>query len=137
MRRGVLVISVVVGLLSGLMALPAAAVQPVEFEAGVTFPDVNPCSGEPHDVTLSWDVALRDNNGATVLTFDTTVTTNDGWSGFGRETEVVNKNRQINSLSIRVGDGNGSFYMVKGQRRIDVSTGDVTVESLRVDCVRS
>ena len=138
MRARTLIVSLVVAMMAVTTALPALAVKPVAASAEVTFPDVNPCTGEEHLVTIAWDIAFRENRNSVILTFDTTITTSDGWSGTGRETQVLNDNHLINSLSIFVSDGDGSVYSVIGPRKIDPATGEVTLGGTpRIDCIRN
>ena len=138
MRTRTLIVSLVAALMAVTTALPALAVKPVADSAEVTFPDFNACTGEGHLVTIAWDIAIRENRNSQILTFDTTVTTSDGWSGTGRETQVLNDNHLINSLSIFVSDGDGSVYRVLASRKIDPATGEVTLGGTpRIDCIRN
>lgn len=124
---------VVLALLAAL-ASPASAQKPPKVEASVTFPEVNPCTGEPQMVTLSWVITVHKNQNNSVATFKTTVETTDGFSGRGTETEVFTGDKRINSLNIRTTNGD-QVAMVKGQRRIDLATGEVT-NNFRSYCVR-
>ena len=123
-------------LLITALALPAAADAPTEVEADVTFPAVNACTGEIHIVTLSAHISIHQHNNNSVATIDTTTETSDGGHGFGTETEVVTKKSQINTLNIRVSNGDW-IYVVKGHRTIDLAAGEVTFNSLRNSCISS
>lgn len=43
----------------------------------------------------------------------------------------------INAVNIRMTDGTGGMYRVTGLRKIDLTTGEVIVDSHRLICVRS
>lgn len=136
MRR-ITAVAVITALVMGVFALPAAAEKPIESTASVTFPEVNVCTGEDHIVSIDFVVRVNENKNTTVLRAKSTINTSDGWSGTGVENDVTNANRFKVSLNMKVSDGNGHFYTVKIQMRVDPSTGDVISDILRVECRRA
>lgn len=136
MRR-ITVVAVITALVMGVLALPAVAKKPIEFTDSASFPDVNACTGAEHVVNQDFVVRINENRGTTVAHVTSTINTSDGWFGRGVENNVTNANLFKASLNIRVSDGNGHFFTVKGQLRIDPSTGDVVSDTLRVECGRA
>ena len=118
---------------------PASAAVPEHVTNQVTFPGLNACTGEVELVTIHWDIWIHDDgNGARVLTIKSSVTTSTGWSGGGTETEVATGNDVlINNLSIKTSDGEDGLIMLRGHRKIDLTTGEVVVDDFRMSCRRS
>jgi hypothetical protein len=84
--------------MAGMLAVvPAAASGPPETQwVESTFPDVNPCTGEDHLVTLAGPMRIhtiepsqQDRHHAQ-WTWDATVSTSDGWVGQDRGFEIDN-----------------------------------------------
>lgn len=138
MKRLMLTLAMaVVVLLIGVV--PADAAPPEAFDARITISDIDPCSGQPDVIEIHWTIRVHDDgNGATVLTFKSTVTTATGWSGGGTETQVATAGDVlINAVNIRMTDADGGMYRVTGLRKIDLTTGEVIVDSHRLICSRS
>ena len=138
MKRIIISAIVITGALAALVS-PAEAAPPERISASATIADVDPCTGDPDDITLHFDVAIHDDGqGATVLTIKSRVETSRGWSGGGTETQLATPNHTaISNLAIRVTNSAGDVAMIKGHRKIDLTTGDVLVDTHRLICVRS
>lgn len=136
MRRTFFLV-VVASLFVGLVVGPAWADRPAEVTAAVTFGDINPCTSDDHQVTLSWNIRVHHHANNEVATFKTTVTTSDGGFGRGVETQVVNGTTASNALNIRVSYANGQWFTVKGHRKVDLDTGEVTMNTFRARCGRA
>ena len=63
----------------GLIGSPASADQPIEFSYSFTFPSVNPCTNEPHEVTIEVDARLHLHQNNEVAHESRTGYTDDGY----------------------------------------------------------
>ena len=133
MRR-IALLAVVASLFVGVLAVPAMADKPIEFVVGVSFDDVNACTGEAHTVNLTFNITERENKNNNVVTIKTDVATSDGWTGGGGQTVVENSNVVNDTLNLWARDGEGGAYKVHGQFKLDLETGDVLMDVLDIDC---
>lgn len=131
-------IAVVVAILLALAA-PADAAPPERLTIERTSPHFNPCLGDMEDMTVVFDAAFHDDGkGVDVITVRSTRTTENGWIGGGRETDVVGPGDQvIVHFSYRMTGGDGSFYTHRVKATIDLLTGGVTSETEDLACRRS
>lgn len=136
MSRRSIAMAIVTALMMTTIALPALATKPFHVSASQSENRFNPCTGEPHVVTMNWDLKVISNNKTQVIVFDTTLSTSDGWVGEGRETAATNPNFLANTFSLRVTNDSDGLYMVKGRRLVDLDTGETQLSNLDVRCVR-
>lgn len=127
-----------VGLIVVGLAPPAAADPPMVEDFSVTFPDVNPCTGELHMVTIEMAESQHFHGDNFVGVSRTTVTTEPtDFSGGGTATFVVTKGaevfRQVDILS----DPAGNRIMANVVFVVNPSTGDIRVADADLTCVRS
>lgn len=133
MRR-IALLAVVASLFIGVLAAPAMADKPVGFVDGVSFDDVNACTGEAHTVNLTFNITVRDNNNNQIVTIKTDAATSDGWYGGGTQTVVENSRVVNDTLNLWARNGEGGAYKVHGLFKLDLDTGEVLMDVLDIDC---
>lgn len=131
--------------LTGLTALAlvggaptALADAPTEFVVERTFADVNACTGEDHEVTLTFTVREHTHHDDVVATVKGEARTSDGYVGKGTETTLVRDGRWLTSQAkwMNVNPDTGGRYQVRHDSRIDLETGEAHLDRLVVRCVR-
>lgn len=79
MRKFALLIAATVMIVAGFAPISASADPPVVFEESFTFSGVNPCTGEPHDISIDLEVRLHpDHQNNLVVNLSRSGTTSDG-----------------------------------------------------------
>ena len=121
-----------------LMAAPALADEPVSFDDSVTFTDINPCTGLEHEITRDFTVTLHEHQNNTVIQVESTVTTDDGFEGTGRETVALTKNFGAATFNFVVDNPDtGAKFTVKGNFKFDLRTGELRVDRFAFNCVKT
>jgi len=127
-------LAVAASLFVGMLAAPAMAVKPLRFVQEVSFDDTNACTGEDHIVTLTFNIAVRENKNSVITTIRTDAATSDGWYGGGTQT-VVENSRVVNDTAILwARNGEGGAYKVHQRFKLDLDTGEVLMDVLDIDC---
>lgn len=134
MRR-ISLLGVVMALLF-VTASPALADQPIQFSDVVVFEDLNPCSGETHEITREFTVTVHEHQNNVVLQVDSTVTMDDGFSGTGHETAVLTKNNELATLNFVVSNPEtGEKFTVKGNFKYNGAKDELVVDRFTFNCV--
>lgn len=126
------------GLIVVGLASPAAADPPTVEYFSNTFPDVNPCTGEMHTVTIELTESQHFHGDNFIGTGRTTITTEPtGFSGSGTTTVVETEGafvfRGVDILS----DPAGNRIMASVIFVANPSTGDIRVVDADLTCVHS
>lgn len=74
---------------------PASADAPIIVESSATFEDVNPCTGELHEITLSFVDRIHEHDGNFLYTSDRSGTTDTGFSIVNGTESFVDNGRVI------------------------------------------
>ena len=117
-------------------AIPAAADAPAEFTVTNTFPDINPCTGEPMEVTITAEVREHVHaNGNIVARAARTGATSDGYvMDHGRDSFVFNGKVASGTFTDTWRSADGSHFKAQG---VFVSKEDgVVVDRYRLRCVK-
>ena len=119
----------------GLGVTPAAADAPAVRPFTVTFPDVNPCTGEEMEVTVTGEVREHlGHDGRYVARASTTGTTSDGYvMDHGRSNIVVNDNVVSSTLNDMWRDADGSRF--QAQSHFLEKDGEFVVDGFRLRCI--
>jgi hypothetical protein len=122
---------------AAVTAAPASADPPTEFTVGFTlYGEPDPCApGETHDVTFTFQAQEQSNLKTTVWVVDSYAESTRGYVGNGTETQVTNQNWIIDHVNWQlVHPETGDRFKVKGDFRIDVSSGEVVHEHFAMTC---
>lgn len=120
-----------------LMTAPALADAPTTGTDSVTFVDLNPCTGELHDVTLLAEVSIHEHRNNTVVQADITVTTSDGFEGSGHDRFVLNGNVATATHNFVLDNPDtGAKFTVKGHFTFDINQGELRTERFVFNCVK-
>ena len=129
----------VIGLLSVValaVAAPAAADPPVEEPIFDVFPDINPCSGEPMEVTFIGSVLVHEHGARVVAIAHRTITTSDGFVGHGTDSFVVNGQILRASLTdIMTNEATGQRFRAHFAFVLDLRTDTVRVDRGQLTCL--
>jgi hypothetical protein len=118
-----------------MLASPAAADPPTIDEFTITFPDVNPCTGETHTVTIELTFFQHDHGDRFNEHGVSSVTTSTGFEGGGTSTFVENDGAFVFRLVDVLSDDAGSRIMARSMFIADPVTGAVRVERFDLRCV--
>jgi hypothetical protein len=103
-----------------------------------TFPDVNPCTGEIHTVTIELAESQHFHGDNFVGVSTTTITTEPtDFSGSGTATFVVTKGAEVFREVDILTDPAGNRIMANIIFVVNPSTGDIRVADADLTCVRS
>ena len=118
----------------GLIGSPASADGPIEFDYSFTFPSVNPCTNEPHQVTIDVDARLHLHRNNEVAHESRTGYTDDGYvMEHGVFSHVFNGNIHRDVIVDNWRNDDGSMFQA---RVVLVEREDgVIVEDVTVRCV--
>ena len=118
----------------GLISSPVSADKPTEIEDSVTFGAFNPCTDEPHDVTLNFDIRLHEHGEKAIVHLSRTGTTDDGFvMNHGVETQVFNGNVFRAAFVDNWSSDDGSRFQVRGVFVVQVDAEDPSQDEVRVD----
>jgi hypothetical protein len=133
MRR--LLVSSLVGSLALVAVAPAAADPATAVREVTTFPDVDPCTGAIHEVTIDVTFLVHFHDGVTVARGVRTLTTSSGYAGRGRSSYVENGRVEKFRFSDRLTDGSGNRIRASGVFVLDLSSGTVRVDRFDLTCL--
>lgn len=128
-------LTVALGFAAVGLASPAAADAPAEISVTDTFVDINPCTGEEHEVTINVDIREHIHaNGNIVARATRTGTTSDGYvMDHGRDSFVFNGNVARGTLNDVWRSADGSVFQAQG---VFVAKEDgVVVDRFRLRCI--
>ncbi len=131
--RGLL--AVLLGLLALAFAVPAAADSPTAFPFEFTFPDVNPCTGLIHTVTIAGTSFVHDHDGRIVGHSERTITTSTGFVGHGTDTFVDNGQVVMGRLADIMTNASGDRFRARGVFVVDVSTETLRFDKFELTCL--
>ena len=139
MRR---IASVLVGTLAitGLAVVPAAAEKPMINEGTTVFTDVNPCTDEPHEITINYAdrVQAPKKNGNIVVQLSAVDgSTSDGYVLLNRSGRVVENGKWLKEQFTDTWKNleTGSQFQASLQFMVNTRTGEVTREDFRLRCL--
>jgi len=138
MRRS-LTLLVTVGVLIGLMAAPAAADKPTNFQPPpAVFDAINPCTGQEHEVTINIDVFEHEGHpkdgfvGRAIRTGQTS----DGYvMDHGREVQMDNGNVFVNTFKDFWRNDDGAKFIAQGVFIFDIRNDEVQVDRFSLRCL--
>ena len=117
-------------------AAPAAADPPTSASFEETFPDVNPCTGDPMMVTIRIAIFEHSHGSRVVGRGERTITTDDG--SVGRGTESFVDNGQIvkyNFTDIMTNALGGYRFRAAGGFVFHIATDTLRVDRFEFDCL--
>jgi hypothetical protein len=129
----------VIGLLSVValaFAVPAAAGPPTEFPILDVFPDINPCSGEPMEVTFVGTALVHEHGERVVAVAHRTITTSDGFVGHGTDSFVENGQvLRARLTDIMTNEATGQHFRAHFVFVLDLRTDTVRVDRGELTCL--
>lgn len=134
MRKLLLVLLTLAAL--GFAAAPAAADPPTAEPFEETFPDVNPCTGQIHTVTIAGTTFFHSHDGRIVARSERTITTvPTGLVGHGTDSAVENGQVFMFRLTDILTNPAGDRMRASGVIVVDLSTDTVRVEKFELTCL--
>ena len=121
--------------LGAAAASPVAADPPTTIVDSWTFTDINPCTGDEHDLTIN--VEAREHRGHSnnfVVNVERTGSTSDGYVMRGSESQQWNDNAAHINLTDTWRNDEGSMF--KAQLNVKLKPEGPQVENFRLRCVR-
>lgn len=136
-RRSTSLVLTAVFLLSVGLALPAEADPPVTDSFTNTFTDVNPCSGEDHQVSIHHELRIHVHPNNTVVRDSRTGTTDSGFEMVnGTAYSVENGNIFTFGLTdVWHNPATGERFTAIGTLVVDLSTFTMRVERFSLSCL--
>jgi hypothetical protein len=130
-------LAVVAGLFVALLAGPASADRPIEYDIQSVFDDVNVCTGAASEVTIDFHIKEHShNNNTTILVIDSEASTDDGFSGFGHETSVFNDNVEVTTINFVMSNPEtGQANTVKIHLTL-FELGPPKVDNFTISCIK-
>ena len=109
------------------LAPTASADPPVEIvDVRELHNEMDPCTGEPMDVTLTFNVGIHTHRNNTIFIVDLHSVTSTGYVGRGHETFVTTKNRISDVANwVNVNAETGARFLHKVRIKVDLRTGEV------------
>lgn len=129
--------ALVAGVVGGIGS-PASADKPVEFSESGTFPDINPCTGEPMMVTFNVNVRVHEHGERFVVRSSATGTTDDGYvMDHGGGTQVFNGNNFRSVFTDNWYHEDGSRFQARGVVVVsgEEPPGEVLVDKFTLRCL--
>ncbi|MBT2500181.1 hypothetical protein J7E25_13895 [Agromyces sp. ISL-38] len=120
-----------------MLASPAAADPPTLDDFTITFPDLNPCTGETHTVTIELTFFQHDHGDRFIEHGVSSVTTSSGFEGGGTTTLVETEGAFVFRAVDVLTDEAGSRIMARTIFIVDPETGAVRVERGDLTCVHA
>jgi hypothetical protein len=120
-------LAVLLGVAALVYAVPASADRPTAFPFEFTFPDVNPCTGLIHTVTIAGTEWVHEHDGRVVATSERTITTSPtGYVGHGTDTYVLNGQVEMFGLTDILTSPSGDRIRAHFALVVNLSSGKVT-----------
>ncbi|MDQ0577639.1 hypothetical protein [Agromyces albus] len=120
-----------------MLASPAAADPPTPDSGLISFPDVNPCTGETHTVTIELTFYQHDHGDGFIERGVSSVTTSSGFEGGGTSTIVETEGAFVFRLVDVLSDEAGSRIMARTIFIVDPATGAVRVDRSDLTCIHA
>ena len=118
-------------------AVPAAADPPSEVSMTETFPDVDPCTGLVHEVTIDVTFFVHFHDAVTVARGERALSTSLGYSGRGTSSFVENGKVEMFRFSDVLGDASGNRIRASGVFVLDPRSDSVRIDTFELTCVGS
>ena len=136
MRRTFYAVGVGAMFITLTAASPVLADAPVSFTDSVTFTDVNPCTGEDHEVTIDFVVSVHEHQNNFVVHLERSGTTDSGFTMIaGTESFVANANVERLALADQWRHPDGSKFVAQGQFLFNLNQGEVLAEHDSLRCL--
>ena len=129
--------AVLAGSLTLAGAGPAAADPPSEVSMTDTFPDIDPCTGLVHEVTIDVTFFVHSHDRVTVARGERTLSTSLGYTGRGTSSFVENGKVEMFRFSDIAADGSGNRLRASGVFVLDLRNGSVRIDAFELTCVGS
>lgn len=118
-------------------AAPATADPPTPINIVEEFSDVDPCTGETHDVTIDATFYAHEHGDRSVARGVRTITTSGGYAGRGTSSFVLNGRVEIFRLTDQLTDDEGNRIRAKSVFVFDIARDTVRVDRFELTCVGS
>jgi hypothetical protein len=128
-RRVVLGLSLAANLFA--VAGHVAAAGPVAVPLSESFVDLNPCTGEPHTITVTGTLYILDRGNGFDYRIDRVVTTSSGFSGGGNEVGIHDRIFKVEDI---LANAEGDIILANA-RVISDPAGTVHVDTVELTCV--
>ena len=134
--RQFFLLSAITALLATMMA-PASADKPIDFPvAPAEFPSVNPCTGQPHEVTIFFDVFLHLHKDRFLARVVRTGFTSDGYEMFsGTGLQQFNGNTFQDRFVDMWRNVDGQMFQARGNFVVNTNTNEVRVDKFTLRCI--
>ena len=120
-----------------MVAGPAAAdPRPIEISDTETFVDIDPCTGQVHEVTIAVTFFVHEHGHVTVARGVRTLTTTAGYVGGGTSSFVLNGNVEVFRFTDLLADGSGNRIRASGVF-VDLASGSLRVDKFSLTCLGS
>ena len=119
-----------------MAAAPAAADAPIEIQDSFTFQDVNPCTGELHEITIHVDVSLHLHADREVVSIARSGSTDDGYTMIaGTESFVFNGNVARAAFTDQWRGDDGSKFKAQGKFVYNLRKDALLVDEFSLTCI--
>ena len=138
MKRPLIALAIAATVLLAGFTTPAEADRPERSETTVTFVDLNPCTGEEHEVTINFELAIHRHEDRRVVNVKRSGSTSDGFEmePGSREHVTVNDNWVIASFRDKWSNDDGAKFRAQGRLRVNQETGEVVRDEFDLFCPR-
>lgn len=121
------------------MAGTVGAAGPDEFTDTAAFVDVNPCTGQLHEVSITFQIRQHLHRNNEVVTIVSSTATSEGHVGAGTQTLVITSDGQLRTTFNDMVEHpeTGEKFSVKGHQRIDTATGQIVRDRFEMRCIRA
>ena len=116
---------------------PASADKPTELQDHVVFPDVDPCTGDIHEVNIFFDVFLHEGHKKNVVVHTkTTGFTDSGYEMFAGSTHIVeNDHVFIRGNKDLWRNDDGQMFEAASTFVLNLEQGEVKVDNFGLRCI--
>ena len=133
-----LISAVLAASLALALAGAAAADRPTAFLLSETvFDEVDPCTGQVHDVTIDATFYVHEHGAVTAARGARTLSTTAGYAGRGTSSYVLNGNVELFRFTDVLADDLGNRIRASGVFLFDVRSGVVRLDTFVLTCVGS
>jgi hypothetical protein len=134
-RKGKSLVVALVLALSTSLALPALADPPVIDAWTDVFTDVNPCSGEDHEVTINNEARVHQHSNNTVIIASRTGNTDSGFEMVSGTLHLVRGERTAGVTDVWHNPATGEKFVAHVTLVLDPNTLTVQVERVSLRCL--
>ena len=136
MKKKVLILLAVL-LVALIAAIPAFADPPVKFTGSDTFPDINPCTELPDEITINFEFSEHQAHASNFIAHvKRTGTTDAGYvMDHGVENFQVNANVARGAFTDIWHHANGLKFKVQGVFAFNIGMGELLVDNFSLECI--